>query len=368
MKTRRRAFTLIELLIVIFIVSLLATLAVVAYQQARIKARDSKRIADIKQIKTALELFFNENSRYPTIEEWNSGSIVSFNSGEVFMNNIPTAPVPADGNCSEASNIYHYIPNDLESPSSYVVEFCISNQIGELPEGAKELTVSGIIEPTTDDDPVFLTCGDYLRYGGHNYQTVQINGQCWFRENLKIDNGCSIVGWINSYDTGWCGCYNNKKSNCDAYGKLYQWSAIMNGSTQEGAQGLCPDGWHIPTDSEWESLLDYLSLENEYLCDNNSDYVAKSVANKFGWKEDSSSCRVGNSQSYNNSANFNAKSSGKRDLDGLFGELEEDASFWSSSSNGESYSWGRFLKFNSPNISKENFHKSRGLSVRCIKN
>ena len=228
--------------------------------------------------------------------------------------------------------------------------------------------MSGIIEPTTDDDPVFLTCGDYLRYGGYNYQTVQINGQCWFRENLKIDNGCSIVGWINSYDTGWCGCYNNKKSNCDAYGKLYQWSAIMNDSTQEGAQGLCPDGWHIPTDSEWESLLDYLSLENEYLCDNNSDYFAKSVANKFGWKEDSSSCRVGNSQSSNNSANFNAKSSGKRDLDGLFGELEEDASFWSSSSNGESYSWGRFLKFNSPNISKENFHKSRGLSVRCIKN
>lgn len=367
MKARLKAFTLIELLIVVFIVGLLATLAVVSYQQARIRARDSKRISDIKQIETALELFFNENNRYPTIEEWNSGSIASFNSGEIFMNAIPVAPIPADGNCLEASNTYHYIPNDIEDPSGYIIEFCISSQIAGLSEGSKELTVAGIIDPTTDDDPVFLSCGDYLRHGGYNYQTIQVDGRCWFRENLKLDNGCSVMGWINSYDTGWCGCYNNKKSNCDAYGMLYQWSAVMKGSIQEGAQGICPDGWHVPTDAEWNSLVNYLSLEDSYRCDNNSDYVAKSLANKSGWKEDPSACRVGNSQAANNSASFNAKSSGGRDSNGIFGNIEQNTDFWSSSANGGSDSWGRSIQFNNPSVGKGSFHKSKGLSVRCIK-
>ncbi len=83
-KVNKKAFTLIELLVVIAIIGILATLAVVALQQARSRARDSKRVADVKQLQTALELFFNENGRYPTDGEWSSGSIGS-NSGELYM-------------------------------------------------------------------------------------------------------------------------------------------------------------------------------------------------------------------------------------------------------------------------------------------
>jgi len=140
---KKRGFTLIELLVVIAIIGILATLAVVALQQARSRARDSKRMADMKQVQTAMELFFSENGRYPTTEEWNSGTITSNASGEVFMYSIPTAPSPADGDCTTASNSYTYIPQN--NGASYTIDFCTGKQISDLPEGAKQMTPGGII-------------------------------------------------------------------------------------------------------------------------------------------------------------------------------------------------------------------------------
>ncbi|MFA7050278.1 MAG: prepilin-type N-terminal cleavage/methylation domain-containing protein [Patescibacteria group bacterium] len=142
-KTKERGFTLIELLVVIAIIGILATLAVVALQQARSRARDSKRMADMKQVQTALELFFNENGRYPTTEEWNSGTIVSSASQETFMHSIPSAPTPADGDCTSASNAYAYVPS--ASGDTYTIDFCTGKQVSSLPEGAKQMTPGGII-------------------------------------------------------------------------------------------------------------------------------------------------------------------------------------------------------------------------------
>lgn len=160
----KRGFTLIELLVVIAIIGILATLAVVALQQARQNARDSKRMADMKQIHTALELFFNENGRYPTTEEWSSGAIVSSNTGETFMYSIPSAPSPADGDCLEASNTYTYIPQN--NGASYTIDFCTGKQVSNLPEGGKILTPGGIIlgngstQESEEEEPVVSVCFD----------------------------------------------------------------------------------------------------------------------------------------------------------------------------------------------------------------
>ena len=77
MNYNKKAFTLIELLVVIAIIGILATISVIALSNARAKARDAKRIADTKQVSTALEMFFNDNNRYPTDAEFNSGQIGS---------------------------------------------------------------------------------------------------------------------------------------------------------------------------------------------------------------------------------------------------------------------------------------------------
>ena len=95
---RKKAFTLIELLVVIAIIGMLATISVIALQNARAKSRDAKRAGDMKQIQTALELFFNDKNRYPTVDEWSTGQIysTSTNSTSTYMQIIPTAPTPAD--------------------------------------------------------------------------------------------------------------------------------------------------------------------------------------------------------------------------------------------------------------------------------
>lgn len=162
-KVNKKAFTLIELLVVIAIIGILATLAVVALQQARSRARDSKRVADVKQLQTALELFFNENGRYPTDGEWSSGSIGS-NSGELYMYNIPAAPTPADGECLNSSNTYQYSPGI--DGSTYTLSFCTGEVISNLPEGPKCLTPGGIVANSCESylSPENPILPDYSHY------------------------------------------------------------------------------------------------------------------------------------------------------------------------------------------------------------
>jgi uncharacterized protein (TIGR02145 family) len=100
---------------------------------------------------------------------------------------------------------------------------------------------------------------------GKVYKTVTINEKIWLAENLNIGS------MINSSTGGDRGdgyqmnngkaekfCYRNEPANCDLYGGLYQWDEAMGYSTLAGASGLCPDGWHLPTDAEWHELMIFL--------------------------------------------------------------------------------------------------------------
>jgi prepilin-type N-terminal cleavage/methylation domain-containing protein len=136
MKTKK-GFTLIELLVVIAIIGILSTLAVVSLQNARKSARDAKRIADVKQMQTALELYFNDWQTYPTALNQST----SIASGTVYMVTIPTAPTPADNNCS-TSNAYNYAQDG--SGVSYTITFCLGGQVGNLAAGVRKATPAGI--------------------------------------------------------------------------------------------------------------------------------------------------------------------------------------------------------------------------------
>jgi len=92
---------------------------------------------------------------------------------------------------------------------------------------------------------------------GQSYATIQIGTQCWMAENLNI--GARILGSNDQTDNDIIEkyCYQDVFYNCDKYGGLYQWDEIMQYMTTEGTKGICPAGWHIPTDAEW------CILENE---------------------------------------------------------------------------------------------------------
>ncbi|MEI7620772.1 MAG: prepilin-type N-terminal cleavage/methylation domain-containing protein [Candidatus Falkowbacteria bacterium] len=165
MTNNKKAFTLIELLVVIAIIGILATISVLALANARSKSRDAKRAGDAKQIQTALELFFNDNNRYPTVEEWNTGKIYSTSTGvtSTYMQIIPNAPTPADGLCTDAKNTIGYTPSS--DGSTYSISFCLGNNTGSLAPGPKCLTPGGII-----DDDCFKAIKFAVAIGDSGYQ------------------------------------------------------------------------------------------------------------------------------------------------------------------------------------------------------
>lgn len=134
--TKKKAFTLIELLVVIAIIGILATLAVVSLQSARARARDSKRVADVKQMQTALELYFNDNNSYPSDISSGIGT-----GSDAYMAIKPTAPTPADGGCPTPPA---YTYNQTATGSSYTISFCLGAKTGEIEAGCNVASPGGI--------------------------------------------------------------------------------------------------------------------------------------------------------------------------------------------------------------------------------
>ena len=125
-------FTLIELLVVIAIIGLLSTLAVVALNNARMKSRDAKRVSDIKQIQTALELYYNDANAYPASLTL-GGSIAS--NGVTYMSSVPSNPSPvADGDCTTGTGTYTYTPTGTGN-SSYTLAYCLGGATGGVSSG-----------------------------------------------------------------------------------------------------------------------------------------------------------------------------------------------------------------------------------------
>lgn len=142
---KKQAFTLVELLVVIAIIGLIASFSVIALGTARAKSRDSKRVADIEQIKKSLELFFSDNNRYPTDSEWARGSLYSTTTDgatTTYLSRIPSTPTPADGSCTTEQNTYTY--TQVNSGDSYTINFCLGSGTGSLSSGYKLASPGGI--------------------------------------------------------------------------------------------------------------------------------------------------------------------------------------------------------------------------------
>lgn len=135
---QQKGFTLIELLVVIAIIGLLSTLAVVSLNNARQKSRDAKRLSDIKQIQTALELYYNDANGYPAAVA--QGGQIAY-GGTVYMGTVPTAPTPVDGTCTAGQNTYTYAST---ASSSYTIAFCLGGATGGLGAGVRTASSSGI--------------------------------------------------------------------------------------------------------------------------------------------------------------------------------------------------------------------------------
>ena len=140
MNKDKQGFTLIELLVVIAIIGLLSTLSVIALNSARSKARDAKRISDVKQMQVALEMYYNDMGDYPVAASMTPGSaIYSTDAAAPFLRSIPTPPTPLDGStCSTASAGVYSITSYLYtrtassgSVPSYSISCCLGSNVGQ---------------------------------------------------------------------------------------------------------------------------------------------------------------------------------------------------------------------------------------------
>ena len=145
MKKNKQGFTLIELLVVIAIIGLLSTLSIVALNQARARSRDARRIADVKQIQTALEMYYNDMNAYP-------GSITEGTSiatgTTIYMDIVPKPPTPGDGATCIGSAKYTYTAQTINGipNGSYTLQYCLGTATGGVVAGQEVATPSGIAQ------------------------------------------------------------------------------------------------------------------------------------------------------------------------------------------------------------------------------
>ena len=182
---------------------------------------------------------------------------------------------------------------------------------------------------------------------GQVYNKVVIGSQTWMAENLNYTT-----------ENSWCN--DDNSANCAIYGRLYDWETLMNGasssnSVPSGVQGLCPAGWHIPSEAEWLILIDYLGVS--------AGGLMKSTT---GWDVND----YGESGNGTNTSGFTALPGGLRQNDGSYFSVGPHAYFWSSTEYLYSHptlAWEFYLSSNGNGIHKYDSDKTLGMSVRCLK-
>ena len=207
---------------------------------------------------------------------------------------------------------------------------------------------------------------------------VQIGDQVWMKENLKVTHyadGTLIpmvegkTEWIALTETSKAYCwYDNSTTNRDIYGGLYNWAGAMNGAASSddnpsGVQGVCPDGWHIPSDSEWKKMEMYLGMSQ-----GDADiqgYRGTDEGDKL--KEAGNTHWTSLGHTGTNESGFTALPGGHRYIDGVFTTLVDMAFFGSSTEIFGNEVLDRRLHGISSEVGRYNPKKNYGLSVRCVK-
>ena len=152
LRNKNKGFTLIELLVVIAIIGLLASVVLLALNSARAKSRDAKRLADVRQIASAFELYFNDKYSYPTIGyslaavELTTTNATAAGIVPSYIGSIPSAPQPFDGpGCTtQAQNAYTYQVPTGNTVNGYTLTFCLGAATGGYGQGVHTLTPAGI--------------------------------------------------------------------------------------------------------------------------------------------------------------------------------------------------------------------------------
>jgi uncharacterized protein (TIGR02145 family) len=199
----------------------------------------------------------------------------------------------------------------------------------------------------------------------HEYKWVSIGNQVWMAENLAYLPAVSPptsgsytepLYYVFGYD-GTSVSEAKDSANYKTYGVLYNWPAAMNGSAgtyanPSGVKGICPDGWHLPSDPEWQQLIDFVSS------DGHEGTEAMALKASEGWE---------NSGNGTDDYGFSALPGGIREDGGYFDDMPFYGKWWSATEDSEENAWKRYMSSDSEEVTTESDYKVFGLSIRCVR-
>jgi uncharacterized protein (TIGR02145 family) len=250
------------------------------------------------------------------------------------------------------------------SPSNNDVIFCVVTSQLTCTSGNPATSNAITMQVSAAGSPCPGTT--QISYGGQTYNTVQIGEQCWLRENLNI--GTRIDNFLDQSNNGIAEkyCYDDLESNCAVYGGLYQWAELvqyLNGATNltswdpapgGNVQGLCPNGWHIPSNGEWTQIANYLD---------GMDVAGGKM------KETGEAHWLSPNTDATNSSGFTALGCGHRPPEGGFIVFNQYTNYWSSTEYSTIAAWSRALGYTAGALwTDADYYKTKGFSVRCVKN
>jgi len=222
---------------------------------------------------------------------------------------------------------------------------------------------------TKSTDFKFVECTDA---DGNHYAIVHIGNQTWMAENLKTTlyrNGEAISTTIpankditSEVAPNYQWAYNGDVSNVAKYGRLYTRYAL------DDKRNIAPAGWHLPTDTEWTELANYLT-SNCFNYDGTTtrNEIAKCLAATTDWKISTITGAIGNYRTKNNSSGFSALPGGERSKDGIFSNIGNNGNWWSSTGNNACFAYGRALEYWMDGLYGLLGPMSYGFSVRCLR-
>ncbi len=313
---------------------------------------------------------FGSNSGNVSVRAENSCGNSAYRTLAVSVN-IPQAPAGISGNSyylSGTSEIYFIAPIPSATSYQWTVppDATILSGQGTTSIAVSFLTLAGNVSvrgvnscgngPYAVKAVQLFSCGNpYLDMrNNRNYNTVQVGSQCWFSQNLNVGTLVSLSsdqtnnGIIEKY------CFGNSETNCDTYGGLYQWDEVMQYTTTQGTQGICPAGWHIPAQGEYANLVNFLGGNGQ-------------AGGKM--KETGTAHWLSPNTGATNSSGFTGLPGGFRfHVDGTSIQLGQYGYFWSSTQNDGTHKWYRQLYNSDANAAENNTWKFNGFSIRCVYN
>lgn len=209
-------------------------------------------------------------------------------------------------------------------------------------------------------------------YDGNIYRTIPIGQQCWLRENLRTTHfadGTAIAPGPNSSTsttTPYRFAPHGHDEEVPRFGYLYNRVATMHGtdtssSNPSGVQGICPAGWHVPSDAEWHQLFHFVGSQPEYACSGDTNRFAKALASSKTWCFVDIDCAVGNDPTANNATGFSALPAGYTDS-----FFMQSAIFWTTTVPTPNYCYFVFIETSHSDVIISSM-SGGGASVRCLR-